>query len=65
MGTYVGVRGWVEFAPEQHAAVLRVLEAADHDLYSAGWAVPTPAWVVREGVVREGAAPERLRGFAR
>ncbi|MEV6712087.1 hypothetical protein AB0M48_08580 [Lentzea sp. NPDC051208] len=41
MGMYVGVRGWVEFTHEQREAVEQVLAARHHDLYSAGWAVPT------------------------
>ncbi|ANZ42632.1 hypothetical protein BBK82_10245 [Lentzea guizhouensis] len=40
MGTYVGVRGWLEFTHEQRAAVEEVLAAHRHDPYSDGWAVP-------------------------
>ncbi|USX51645.1 hypothetical protein [Lentzea sp. HUAS12] len=40
MGMYVGVRGWLEFAQEQRAAVEEVLAAHRHDPYSDGWSVP-------------------------
>jgi hypothetical protein len=40
MGMYVGVRGWLEFVPEQREAVEKVLAAHRHDPYSGGWALP-------------------------
>jgi hypothetical protein len=41
MGMYVGVRGWIEFTHEQREAVEEVLATHHHDLYSAGWAIPS------------------------
>ncbi|MFJ8961119.1 hypothetical protein ACIRG5_17185 [Lentzea sp. NPDC102401] len=41
MGMYVGVRGWVEFTHGQREVVEQVLATHHHDLYSAGWAIPS------------------------
>jgi len=119
MGMYVGVRGWIEFVHGQREVVEQVLATHHHDLYSAGWAIPSrpfnstlfvfyggdireqsvdwlraqvaelarlvdlegdrpvgfflltderrqaTAWVVRDGIVHEGAGPAEFRDFAR
>jgi len=41
VGTYVSVRGWLEFDEQQLALVKEVVAAHDDGFYSGGWGFPT------------------------
>jgi hypothetical protein len=40
VGTYVGIRGWLECDSKQLALVRQVIDG-DHDWYNGGWGFPT------------------------